>query len=151
MESNNHNFSIKDARADIIDKTLRLEHLINLLIMSHFFKINNNQRDNKLGIEFLTDFLENTNCLTLRKKVELFANIFFPKNSDNKNMIIKLIEIRNKFAHNDQRLKIATEKGWIPYKEINFQKLYIEFKSIYPEIDKQIMNLINKVPEIKKS
>jgi hypothetical protein len=111
-------------RAEVIEKFINLECLINAIITQHYFKTVNKN--------FIMEFLYDEYCSFGLKKRVLEKII---KDLDKRKIerLNRLNTIRNYFAHRDlSYVKVVDKECWAPdprkpEKSINFDALYKEF------------------------
>jgi hypothetical protein len=126
---------ISKYRAEVIERAINIEWIINAIISQHYFKY--------VNINFLFEVLYDQN-ITFALKRNILDKILQSRNHQNEQKmheLNRLNSIRNYFAHCNQEIyTIKSKEGFIPDPKkpenpIDFNKLYEEFITIAKQVE----------------
>ena len=126
---------ISNYRAEVIERSINIEWIINGIISQHYFK--------HVNTNFLFEVLYDQN-ITFALKRNILEKILQSLNHQNQQKIHelnRLNSIRNYFAHCNQEIyTIKSNESFVPDPKkpenpIDFKKLYEEFMSIAKQVE----------------
>jgi len=139
--------SLSKVRAEVIEKSINIEWIINAIISQHYFK--------KVLLPFVTEVLYDEYCsFALKRRIleKIFPNI------DGRQIqkLNRLNTIRNYFAHCGQEIFDGPvvpkneQKGWVPdprkpTKPINFESLHAEFIELENSVSKYLFGIFQEL------
>jgi hypothetical protein len=127
-------------RCEIIEKSINIESLINLVIGHHYFKRHNQS--------FLEEMLADE-AFSFGLRVNVLSKISPSFNGLGR--LHRVIRIRNRFAHchpffadidssgKEKRVAIDPKN---PRETLDFDVLYAEFNKLYPSVEKELVELL---------
>jgi hypothetical protein len=137
------NEQISKFRAEVIERTINIEGIIEIIISQHFFK--------KVNEDFILKVLYDS-YFSFGLKIKILENIIV---IDKKKMskLKRIDEIRNHFAHRNRlfyKRDNPLEEGVVVdpkdnNKAINFEKLYEEFTKLSLEIEEYLLSIYKDI------
>jgi len=139
--------SLSNVRAEVIEKSINMEWIINAIISQHYFK--------KVFLPFVTEVLYDEYCSFALKR-RILEKIIPNLDGQQIQKLNRLNTIRNYFAHCGQQIfdgpapPPKEQKGWVPdprkpTKPINFASLHSEFINLESSVSKYLFEIFQKL------